>query len=166
MRVLLKLELDCHPDDAWRAIRSPQVFQDVSYPLTQFTSLEAGGFPDLWEPGDHPVKVSAFGKFAIGEQLIAVSFAKAPGDVRIVRDHGRGLSGPLALVNRWEHSMAISAAPGGKTLYRDQLSFSAGLLTPVMWLMYWTFWQFRAAALKRLAPTWGWGTTRRTDVSL
>ncbi|WP_341952922.1 hypothetical protein [Salinibacterium sp. TMP30] len=166
MRVLLKLELDCDPEDAWRAIRTPQVFRDVSYPLTQFTSLEAGGFPELWQPGDHPVQVSAFGKFPIGEQLIAVSFENSPGGLRIMRDRGRGLSGPLALVSHWEHSMAISAAPGGKTLYRDQLSFTAGALTPVMWLMYWAFWQWRAAALKRLAPTWGSGITGRTNLSL
>jgi hypothetical protein len=161
MRVLLKLELDCHPDDAWRAIRSPQVFQDVSYPLTQFSSLEDGGFPELWEPGDHLVTVSAFGKFPVGEQMIAVSFDHSPGGVRIMRDRGHGLSGPLALVSDWEHSMAISAAPGGKTLYRDQLSFSAGALTPVMWLMYWAFWQWRALALKRRAPGWDSGAIGR-----
>jgi hypothetical protein len=164
MRILLKLVLDCEPDDAWHAIRNPQVFQEASYPLTQFRSLEAGGFPDVWQAGEHPVQVSAFGAFPIGEQVIDVSFADAPAGVRIMRDTGRGLSGPLTLITRWEHSMAVGAAPGGKTLYRDQLSFSAGVFTPLMWPMYWAFWQWRAAALKRLAPRWGSGT--RTKLSL
>ncbi|WP_010203895.1 hypothetical protein [Salinibacterium sp. PAMC 21357] len=166
MRVLLKLVLDCTPDDAWHAIRSPQVFQDVSAPLSQFTSLEVEGFPDLWSPGEHPVSMAALGRFAVGQQIIDVSYSEKPDGVRIMRDDGRGLSGPLALIEQWEHSMAISEAPGGKTLYRDQLIFSAGLLTPLMWPLYWAFWQWRAAALIRLAPTWGGVTTTRTNLSL
>lgn len=166
MRVLLKLELDCAPDDAWRAIRSPQVFQEVSAPLSTFRSLEVGGFPELWQPGEHPVHMSAGGIFPVGQQVIDVSFPDAPTGVRVMRDSGRGLSGPLALVTHWEHSMAISAAPGGKTLYRDQLIFSAGALTALMWPLYWAFWQWRGAALQRLSPSWRWGTTRRTNLSL
>lgn len=166
MRVLLKLELDCAPDDAWRAIRSPQVFQEVSAPLSTFTSLEIGGFPELWQAGEHPVRMSAAGLFPVGQQVIDVSFPDAPAGVRVMRDSGRGLSGPLALVTQWEHSMAISAAPDGKTLYRDQLIFSAGILTPLLWPLYWAFWQWRGAALRRLAPSWSWGTTRRTNLNL
>ncbi|EAR25742.1 hypothetical protein A20C1_07678 [marine actinobacterium PHSC20C1] len=166
MRVLLKLVLDCDPDDAWRAIRSPHVFQEVSHPLTQFKSLEVGGFPELWQPGEHPVKVSAFGRFTIGQQIIRISFDDDEPGIRIMRDTGRGLSGPLALVSQWNHSMAISATPDGRTLYRDRLNFNAGLLSPLVWPMYWAFWQWRGAALKRLAPTWSWGTTRRTNLSL
>jgi len=166
MRVLLKLVLDCAPDAAWRAIRSPHVFRQVSAPLTQFTSLEVGGFPELWQPGEHPVSMSALGLCPVGQQVIDVSFPDAPAGVRIMRDGGRGLSGPLALVTQWEHSMAISAAPGGKTLYRDQLVFSAGVLTPLLWPLYWAFWQWRGAALQRLAPTWSWSATRRTNLNL
>lgn len=166
MRVLLKLVLDCDPNDAWRAIRSPHVFQEVSHPFTQFTSLEGGGFPGLWQPGEHPVQVSAFGRFPLGQQIIRVSFDEDRPGTRIMHDTGRGLSGPLALINTWDHSMAISAAADGKTLYRDQLTFSAGAVSLLLWPMFWAFWQWRAAALKRLAPTWSWGTTRRTNLSL
>jgi hypothetical protein len=166
MRVLLKLVLNCEPDDAWRAIRSPTVFQQVSHPLTQFTSLEVDGFPQLWEPGDHPVRASAFGKFNIGDQIIRVSFDESEPGTRVVTDNGEGLSGALAAVTHWEHSMAVSAAPGGKTLYRDQLLFSAGILTPFLWPMYWAFWQWRAIALKRLAPGWGAPTHGRSNLSL
>lgn len=164
MRVLLKLVLDCAPDDAWRAIRSPQVFQEVSAPLTQFTSLEVGGFPEVWKAGEHPVRMSALGLLTVGQQIIDVSYSEPRDGVRIMRDSGRGISGPLALITQWEHSMAISEAPDGQTLYRDQLIFSAGVLTPLLWPLYWAFWQWRGAALMRLAPTWSWGTTRRTNL--
>ena len=170
MRVLLKLVLDCPPDAAWRAIRSPEVFGAVSAPFTVFTSLEPEGFPTLWVPGEHLVKVRAGGLLPIGEQIIGVSFPEpgsphsgtravgysgvGSGEVRLMRDTGRGVGGALGLIRRWEHTMAVSDAPGARTLYRDQLVFDAGLLTPLLWPVYWAFWQWRAFGLRRLAPSW------------
>jgi len=159
MRVLLKMTLDCEPDAAWRAIRRPSVLNEVSSPLSRFVSLEEDGFPELWPEGPHPVRMLAANSLVVGDQVIDVSYIVKPGRgdeprVRIMRDFGHGLSGPLAIPTRWEHSMAISAAPGNKTLYRDQLVFEAGLLTPVLWPAYWSFWQWRASGIRRLAPTW------------
>ena len=153
MRVLLKLVLDCSPDAAWRAIRSPEVLGEVSFPLTTFTSLEPGGFPELWEAGEHPVRVKAFGVVPIGEQVIGISFPELPG-VRAMRDTGRGLSGPLALVTSWQHTLTVAPAAGGRTLYRDQLKFEAGSVTLLMWPVYWAFWQWRAFGLRRFANRW------------
>ncbi|CAN5559945.1 hypothetical protein BH10ACT7_BH10ACT7_13660 [soil metagenome] len=153
MRVLLKLVLDCSPDAAWRAIRSPEVLGEVSFPLTTFTSLEPGGFPELWQAGEHPVRVKAFGLVPIGEQVIGISFPELPG-VRAMRDTGRALVGPLSVVTDWQHTLTVAPAPGGKTLYRDQLKFEAGPLTLLMWPVYWAFWQWRAFGLRRFAGGW------------
>ncbi len=154
MRVLLKLTLNCDPDVAWRAIRSPDVFAAVSAPFTTFESLEPTGFPDVWGEGDHPVRVKAFGVVPIGTQVIGITFPARSDAVRVMRDGGRGLSGVLTATSHWEHTMAVASAPEGRTLYRDQLSFRAGALTPLLWLGYWAFWQWRARGLMRLAPTW------------
>lgn len=162
MRVLLKLELDCGPDAAWNAIRNPEVFRAVSAPFTTFRSKEPGGFPPQWDAGDHPVEVLALGLIPIGEQVIAVSFpdlasarGKGRAPVRALRDSGRGVSGALAAVTTWRHTMAVSAAPGGKTLYRDELMFEAGVATPLLWALYWAFWQWRALRMRSLARSWG-----------
>ena len=49
--------------------------------------------------------------------------------------------------------MAISPGPSaGTTLFRDRLEFSAGVLTPAVWIALWTFWQWRGDALRRLSP--------------
>ncbi|PRY67520.1 hypothetical protein B0I08_106127 [Glaciihabitans tibetensis] len=170
MRVLLKLVLDCPPDAAWRAIRSPEVFGAVSAPFTRFRSLEADGYPALWTPGDHLVRVSAGGIIPIGDQVIGVSFPEpgdpgtgtrpvsysgvGSGEVRIMRDGGHGIGGVLGVITRWEHTMVVSDAPGGRTLYRDRLVFEAGRMTPLLWPLYWAFWQWRAFGLRRLAPGW------------
>ena len=158
MRVLLKLTLDCDPDAAWRAIRSPAVLNAVSGPLTRFASLEPGGFPALWTEGEHPVRMLGGGLVPIGEQIIDIRYSSGRDrrgrTVRKVHDTGRGLSGPLALVTKWHHTMAVAEAPGGRTLYRDQLVFEAGPLTALLWPLYWAFWQWRASGIRRLAPTW------------
>ncbi len=164
MRVLLKLELDCEVDAAWRAIRSPHVMRQVAAPLLGFWSLEQGpsprsGFPDTWPPGEHPVEVSALTVLTVGEQVITISYPQQTlrrrrDGVRMVRDRGRATSGPLTAVTRFEHTMAVAPAAGGRTLFRDQLKFSAGILTPLLWPMFWMFWQWRGFRLQRLAPGW------------
>ncbi len=154
MRVLLKLELDCAPDAAWRAIRSPEVFRAVSAPFTTFDSLEPGGFPDSWSEGVHVVRARAFGGVVLGEQTIDLSFAERRNGVRTVRDTGRALSGPLAVATRWDHTMAVSALPGARTLFRDRLIVEAGALTPLLWIGCWAFWQWRGIQIRRLSRDW------------
>ncbi|PJJ65673.1 hypothetical protein [Compostimonas suwonensis] len=160
MRVLLKFVLDTDPDAAWRALRSPAVFREVAAPLLGMTSLEDAGFPTIWQPGEHPVRVRAGGLLPIGRQLIRVSLDDRRADgVRILRDRGEGVSGALRAVTLWDHRMAVSPAPGSddgtaKTLYRDQLTVSAGILTPAAWAGLWAFWQWRGLRLRQLAPGW------------
>lgn len=153
MRVLLKVELDCAPDAAWRAVRSPAVMREVASPFIGFASLEESGFPQEWPEGPHPVEMKALGIYRLGEQVIDISYLERRG-ARIVHDSGIGLTGPLTVVTRWEHSIAISPAPGGRTLYRDRLEFSAGPLTLLLWPVYWLFWQWRASGIRRRASTW------------
>ena len=153
MRVLLKSVLDCEPDAAWRAIRSPQVMREAAWPLLGFVSLERDGFPDSWPPGPHPAAVLALGAVPVGEQVIDISFSHRAG-ARIQTDAGRSVSGPMTAVTTWRHSIAIAPAEGGGTLYRDQLVFSAGLATAALWPAYWAFWQWRMLRIRQLAPSW------------
>ncbi len=154
MRILLKTVLDCDPDTAWRAIRSPAVLQAVSAPWMGFESREEGGFPEEWPTGEHVVCVKAFGIVPIADQVIGISFPQRRDGVRMMRDNGRGLVGAFAPMRRWQHSLTVAAAPGGRTLYRDQLIIEAGVLTPLFWAGTWAFWQWRAARMRALAPTW------------
>jgi hypothetical protein len=154
MRVQLKLVLDCPPDAAWDGIRSPKGLREVSAPLVSLEPVAADGFPEFWSEGEHPVVLHAlYGIIPMGEQIIDISLGER-GGVRIVEDHGRAVSGALAVITRWRHRMAIAPSGDGRTLYRDRLEFSAGLATPVVWIGLWLFWQWRARGLQRLAPRW------------
>lgn len=153
MHVQLKIVLACTPDAAWRALRSPAVFSEVSAPLLRFEPLDGEPpFPEEWDAGPHPVHVRALlGLLDAGTQNIDVSFRRR-GTARIFEDAGGPLTGPLTIVTRWRHRMAIAAGPTpGTTLFRDRLEFSAGLLTPAVWVGFWAFWQWRGRALARLA---------------
>lgn len=155
MNIFLRLTLDCEPDVAWEAIKRPDVFRAVSRPLLKMTSLEPMGFPKMWAgEGPHRIKISMLGIIPMGTQTIDVAFTNRPGGVRMMIDSGETLSGPLRVTHDWDHRMAVSASAGNKTLYRDRLVVKAGLLTPIVWLGLWAFWQFRSRRLTALSKTW------------
>ncbi|MEO8262034.1 MAG: hypothetical protein ABI566_05630 [Pseudolysinimonas sp.] len=154
MRVQLKLVLDAPPDAVWAALRTPAVLAEVSHPFFSFEPLSPRGLPKQWTEGPHPVAARGlWGIIPMGEQLIDIR-VRERGAVRILEDDGGPVTGPLAVITRWRHRMAVSTADDGRTLYRDRLDISAGLLTPLVWIGVWAFWQWRAFQLSRLAPTW------------
>ncbi len=159
MRILLKLVIDCDADAAWRALHSPRAVAELYGPLVDLSPLEVRGLPTAWEPGaDIPVQLSIAGVVPLGRQLIHVSETHtrdARGPVRIFRDSGIPLTGPLASLDVWDHLMAVSPAPGdpSKTLWRDRLVIG-GASAPVLWPILWSLWQWRAARIRALAPTW------------
>lgn len=155
MRVGLKQVLDCEPEAAWDAIRSPRVLRELYAPALALEPLADEGFPEFWRDGDElPCRVSAlWGTIPLGEQTVAISIYDR-GDARILEDHGGPTSGALGLVRTWRHRMAVSPAPGGGTLYRDRLDFSAGVLSAAAWPVLWSAWQGRGARIRQLASTW------------
>jgi ligand-binding SRPBCC domain-containing protein len=154
MRVQLKLVLDAPPDAVWAALRSPGVLSEVAHPFFSFEPLSPRGLPRFWPEGQHPVRASLlWGLIPVGEQVIDISYRER-GDTRIIEDSGGPVSGPLAVITRWRHRMAVTRTEDDRTLYRDRLDISAGLLTPLVWIGAWAFWQWRAFQLTRLAPAW------------
>jgi hypothetical protein len=154
VRIFLKFVLDCPPDAAWWALRSPAVFRAVGRPLVTFQSLANDGFPQTWNPGIHPVRVKVFGRLNLGEQLIDLSYPHRRDGVRMEVDSGGALSGTMSVITRWQHSIAISATGDGRTLYRDRLVFSAGPLTILLWPVLWAFWQWRGRRIRLLSRDW------------
>lgn len=159
MRILLKLVLDCDPDAAWRAVHSPRAIAELYGPLVDVAPLCDP--PSALEPGaDVPVQLRLAGAVSLGRQLIHVSERYVDdrrGAVRILRDSGIPLTGPLAALDVWDHQMAISPAPGrpGATLWRDRLVVGGAAAVP-LWPVLWATWQWRAARLRALAPTWAY----------
>lgn len=156
---MLKLVIDCDADAAWRALHSPRAVAELYGPLLDVDPLVPGGLPTSWQAGDDvPVQMSAFGRIPLGRQLIHTTdryVQDRDGAVRIFRDSGIPLTGPLASLDVWDHQMAISPAPGApeKTLWRDRLVIG-GPTALALWPGLWAVWQWRGARIRALAPTW------------
>ena len=159
MRILLKLVIDSDADAAWRALHSPRAVAELYGPFVDMVPLERKGMPTSWSPGDDvPVQLSAMGLLPMGRQLIHAServVDEPDGQVRIFRDSGIPLTGPLASLDVWDHQMAVSPAPGdpAKTLWRDRLVIG-GPTALALWPVLWSVWQWRGARIAALAPTW------------
>ncbi|KZE42334.1 hypothetical protein [Microbacterium sp. T32] len=157
MRILLKFEIDCDPDAAWRALHSPRAVAELYGRLLAVETLEEA--PTSFSSGDDiPVQMRAVGVFPVGRQLISVADRETSdgnGRVRVFRDWGVPLTGPLAALDVWDHQMAVSAAPGdlNRTLWRERLTIG-GAAAPALWPGLWAMWQWRAARIRALAPTW------------
>lgn len=156
MKVMLKLVLDCEPDAAWHALRSPAGLREVVSPWLDFSSREPQGFPAQWPAGEHLMTALALRSIEVGTEVVDISYPTAlPAGVRMIRDSGGGRSGLMRGLQSWDHRMAVSPDPAGSggTLYRDRVEFG-GPLAAASWYPVWLFWQWRAARLKQLAPSW------------
>ncbi|AQX79448.1 hypothetical protein BWO91_05190 [Plantibacter flavus] len=157
MRVMLKLVLDCDVDVAWRALRSPAVLRELYSPVMGLEALDADGFPTIWEPGAHRVRVKAAGAIPVGDQVIDLEFIERRDGTRILHDQGDPVSGPLSKLAGWDHQMAVARDKQDptKTLYRDRLVIT-GAIAPLYWYPLWATWQWRGARIKALAPSWAY----------
>lgn len=159
MRIVLKFTIACDPDTAWRALHSPRVVGDLYAPLLQMQPLQPVVLPERWEAGDEAaVRLSAFGRMPVGTQLIRIGereVEEPAGAVRILRDSGIPLTGPLSGLDVWDHQMAVSPQPGRphRTLWRDRLTFD-GPTASLLWPALWATWQARALRVRALAPRW------------
>jgi hypothetical protein len=149
MRVALQLELEASPTEVWAMLNDPLALGALLAPLLEIDPVGHRRFPPTWTPGDHIVRARLLGLLAIGDQVIRLS-SSSRGGARILEDSGGPVSGALAVITKWRHRMAVSPLPGGRTLYRDRLDFSAGALTPLVWIGTWALWQYRARGIRRV----------------
>lgn len=167
MRVLLKFEIACDADAAWRALHSPAAVAELYGPLIQLRPLSDQ--PTSWEQGDEAVvTMRGAGVVPLGTQLIHVTDREVIEHgtrVRILRDTGVPLTGPLSGLDVWDHQMAVSAVPGKphRTLWRDRLTF-AGPTAAVLWPTLWAMWQWRQARIIAAAPSWAFDVEDEDDV--
>lgn len=154
MKFSLQVSLACTVSEAFAALHDPTVFQRVSAPFLSFTPLSPAAFPERYVSGhSYVIKVAALGLVPLGSQEINPT-SEEEGTARIFRDNGRGLSGSLAMVSTFRHTMTLRPSSPGLTILTDELEFKAGVLTPLMGLGFLVFWWWRHRRMAQLAPQW------------
>lgn len=157
MQVTLKFKLRCTPSSAWQALHTPAVGFQLYGPIIQVRS--AVPLPTRWQEGDQAtIELRLLGIFPLGTQLIRIRNYESQHvgqRVQIMRDHGKPLTGPLALLATWDHQMAVSALPTKpeRTIWHERLIIE-GVFAPAFYPVLWVIWQLRARRLRHLAKSW------------
>ncbi|GAA4478833.1 hypothetical protein GCM10023171_03480 [Microbacterium panaciterrae] len=152
--VQLKFPIAASPDAAWAALHSPQVLAALYGPILVVEPL--GHAEEKGNLLNTAVRLRLFGLVTVGTQLIgAYDEVREQGGetVRLLRDSGIPLTGALAALDVWDHRMAVSALPDGRTLWRDRLVFG-GPTSLLLWPVLWATWQWRGWRIRRLARGW------------
>lgn len=144
MKVDLSSYIPCSYEEAVKQVKTPRLLQHVAFPLISFTPLTPENFPPVWAQGTYTVRLKLLCLLPFGKQDIVISYPDA-GSGFSLRDNGRS-----AFIKKWDHTITILQTPNG-VLYRDTVSMSAGLLTPIVWLHAYFFYRHRQARWRRLA---------------
>ena len=122
-RVTLTTYLDAPPDRVWAAANTTSLLRYVAAPLIVFRPRSPSVWPERWADGEYVAAMRFFGVVPVGEQVIAISRPEPRGDVRYLRDDGRGTG-----IERWDHWITIKP-DGAGTSYEDRVEIDAGART-------------------------------------
>jgi len=161
VKIRTQATLPASIDSVWGALHAPAVFTAVSSPFTRFKASEVGGLPERFESGrDYEVTASAFGVVSMGRQIIHLVDEVSSWLSRTVTDQGHGVTGPLALLTGWRHTMSVSARPDGMTDFHDELHLDSSLWSVVAWPGLQLFWVWRGMRLRQIAKSFDSPITR------
>lgn len=157
VQITVEAALGCSADAAWRAAHSPAAAAQLYRPLLQMRPRGSERFPAAFKTGSRiDVALRIFGAFPAGTQRIVIEDLVARGagsQARTMRDAGRPLSGPLALIGSWNHEITIIPAGPRSAVWRDELTIG-GWFSPLAAAVLWPMWRWRALKLRRLARGW------------
>lgn len=160
IRIRLMFLIECSADSAWQAVHTPSVASALYRPLLTMNGRN-GQLPDHFEPGDSvDVTIRALGVIPMGAQRIAIDDIEKPAfppGSRTMRDAGRPLSGPLALLSRWNHEITVlpigAGTDTGTAAWHDELTIG-GLMAPLFALVLAPMWHWRKWKIRRLSRRW------------
>lgn len=155
MHVGLRITLDAPVDAVRDALLTPAVMVAVTKPFLAYRSRDPRGFPARWVPGEpHPITADAFGIIPSGDTHVDLDLYEVRG-VPVQRDNGGGTNGLFGRMTM-QHRMATVDLGDDRTMLIDRLSYRMrpAALGVLLWPGMWVIWQWRAARMRALAPSW------------
>lgn len=154
VRIRIVFTADCAADAAWMAVHDPAVASELYAPLMQMRPERA--LPQRFGSGDEVrVTLRLLGVIPMGAQLIRIEDEnpshRLP-DARTMRDAGRPLTGPLAMLAGWNHEITVWPSQTG-AVWHDELTIR-GWFAPLFFPVLAVMWRWRKSKLRRLARTW------------
>jgi hypothetical protein len=146
MRASVTAVLDAPIEAVWEALQTPALLLRVTRGLMRFTPESPAGFPARWELREYGARLHALGFIPVGRQIIGIEHPPRQGEMRLMRDNGRGDA-----CERWDHLMVLTPMDDGRTRYEDVITVEAGARTPLMIALAWLYYTLRQRRLKREA---------------
>ena len=157
LQIRTVVPMECPANIAWGAVHDPAVAAKLYWPLLQMRVKSGVQLPQAFVSGSQvDVALYLLGRFCVGSQRITienlpqVEFAPR---TRTMRDAGRPLSGPLALLKYWNHEISICPTRSHTAIWNDELTIG-GIFAPVFFVLLKPMWHWRGAKLRRLARHW------------
>lgn len=152
MKLSLSTLLDVSPERAWEVVQTPDLLEHVAAPLVRFDAIDPSEFPEQWEEADYLVRMALFGIVPLGTHSIRIvdREVEETGQGRIYRLR-TDETGELA--ETWQHDIVLRETPDGMTVYTDEVTIEAGLLTLPVWLFATLFYRHRHRRWRQLAAT-------------
>jgi hypothetical protein len=145
MTVRVQSVFDCPPEKVWAELQTSALHREIIRPLMRFRSLDVPGPTEHWTQGcTFHFRTYLFGVIPLGKHTIFIERIDPVAREVQSREHG-------ALVRRWDHLIRIRPTPDGHTLYSDEVEFSAGPLTPLVWAFAQWFYHHRQRRWRRIA---------------
>lgn len=153
--IRLDFVVDQNIEVVWRGLRSPDAAASIYAPLFRMEPVDTA--PPVWENGlAATMSLKLLGVLPLGKSVIRTSLREVEFDgvtVRVLKDGGGPITGPMSLMSGWNHQMAVSPEPDGRTRWRDRLEIS-GPAALLFWPSLWATWQWRRPKIKRAVLTW------------
>lgn len=155
-RIRVVFPIACPADVAWRQAHSPAAAAALYRPLLTMEAL-TGEMPERFLPGTSiDVSLKTWGGLPAGTQRISIDDVTRhdiPAESRTMRDSGRPLTGPLALLRGWNHEISIWPMGQSAAVWHDELTLQ-GAFAPLAGLVLRPMWWWRKYKLQQLARDW------------
>lgn len=147
MNVKITSIFNASPERVWQEVSTSRLLLYVASPILEFVPIGNEPLPAIWSPGEYMVQMKLLGIVPLGKQAIAISFPTPPeaGKHYSVLDDGKG-----QIASTWRHLITIEDSGDGRTLYTDEVTVKAGVLTVFIWVFANFFYRHRQNRWKRL----------------
>lgn len=147
MKLIMKVQISCSPEQLWRGLTSRETFLTVSAPLMKYQWAEGEAVPSYWSKGIVlNLKLRFFGALPLGKHTIR--FEEVDAGRKVLQTVETGL-----LIPCWKHRMEVFQGDyKNESRLQETLVIQSGWRTIPLYSMASAFFKYRHYRLRKLLP--------------
>jgi hypothetical protein len=154
MHVFVQSTLPCGADQAWAAVQTSALLEEICAPLIYFKPDRGEQIPERWS-SDTPnrLRPRMFGVLPLATRTL--NWERIDQENREIQTREYD-----AMIRRWDHRIHVEPAGENACRYTDDVEIQAGVLTPLVWLWAEWFYRHRQKRWRRVAQRLAQETAR------